>query len=110
MEKWLLTVETNCNNPSQEKEFNDWYDNTHLPDVLGIPAIQRATRYESGNPAEGRGKFVALYEIETDDALQVLAELSEGMIRWTEQGRISELITILSASLYRQITAPVESK
>lgn len=110
MEKWLLAVETNCNNPSQEKEFNEWYDNTHLRDILSIPGIQRAARYESGNPVEGQGKFLALYEIETEDALQVLAELSEGMTRWTEQGRISELVTILSASLYRQITAPVESK
>ncbi len=110
MEKWLLVVETDCNDPSREKEFNDWYDNTHLPDVLGIPAIRRATRYESGNPVEGRGKFIALYEIETDDALQVLAELSEGMGRWTEQGRISGLMNLISGSLYRQITAPVESR
>jgi len=110
MEKWLLTVETNCNDPSQEKEFNDWYDNTHLRDVPSISGIQRAARYESGNPVEGQGKFVALYEIETEDALQVLAELSEGMTRWTEQGRVSELVNILSGSLYRQITAPVESK
>ena len=110
MGKWLLVMETDCNNPSQEKEFNDWYENTHLPDVLSVPGIKRATRYEIGNPVEGRGKFMALYEIETEDALQTLVELSEGMTRWTEQGRVSELVNILSVNLYRQITAPVESK
>ncbi len=110
MARWLLAVETNCNDPMREKEFNDWYENTHLPDVLSVPGIVRASRYESGNPAEERGKFLALYEIETENELQVLADLTDGMTRWTEQGHMSELATILSGCLYRQITAPVESK
>ena len=26
MERWLLTVESNCSDPLREKDFNDWYD------------------------------------------------------------------------------------
>ena len=110
MERWLLAVESNCNDPAREKEFNDWYDNVHLPDVLAIPGIMRATRYENSNAAEGQGKFLAFYEIETTDAPQVLADLNNGMVKWTEQGRISELLTIAAGGLYRQITAPIERK
>jgi hypothetical protein len=108
MERWLMIVETNCNDFSQEKEFNEWYDNVHLQDVLSVDGIVRASRYENSNPTEGRGKYLALYEIESADVSQVMASLSDGMTKWTEQGRISELVTILSGRLYRQITPPVE--
>jgi hypothetical protein len=110
MEKWLLVVESNSNDPAREKEFNEWYDNVHLPDVLAVPGIIRATRYANDNAAEGQGKFLAFYEIETTDAPQVLADLNNGMVKWTEQGRITELLSIAGGGLYRQITAPVERK
>ena len=110
MEKWIVAVETNCSDPAREKEFNEWYDNVHLLDVLSIPGVVRASRYEDGNAAEGLGKFLALYEIETEDVLQIMAGLGEGMTRWAEQGRMSELVSIVSASFHRQITPPVESK
>jgi len=108
MERWLLAVETNCTDPAREKEFNQWYDNVHLPDVLATPGILRATRYENGNPGEGQGKFLALYEVETEDILQVMAALQENMSKWGEQGRLSELMAIVAGCLYRQITPPVE--
>jgi hypothetical protein len=110
MENWIVAVETNCNDPAREKEFNEWYDGVHLQDVLSIPGVVRASRYEDTNAAEGRGRFLALYEVETGDVLQIMAGLGEGMARWTEQGRVSELVTIVSASFYRQITPPVASR
>jgi len=105
-----MVVESNSNDPAREQEFNEWYDNVHLPDVLSIPGIMRATRYENSNATEGQGKFLAMYEIETDNAVQVLADLSDGMNQWTEKGRITELLTIAGGCLYRQITAPVAGK
>lgn len=110
MERWLLIVETNCNDFTQEREFNEWYDNIHLQDIVTVPGIVRASRYENSNPTENQGKFLALYEIETDDVPNVMASLSDGMTTWTEQGRVSELVTILTGRLYRQITPPVEGK
>ena len=74
MERWLLTVESNSSDPAREKEFNEWYDNVHLPDVLRIPGIMRAARYENSNATEGQGKFLAFYEIETADAPQVRSQ------------------------------------
>ena len=29
MDRWLIVVQTNCTDPSKEKEFNEWYDNVH---------------------------------------------------------------------------------
>ncbi len=110
MENWMVAVETNCNDPARDGEFNEWYDNIHLQDVLSIPGIMRASRYEDSNAAEGRGRFLALYEIETEDVLKIMAGLGEGISRWAEQGRMSDLVTIVSASFYRRITPPVVSK
>jgi hypothetical protein len=110
LEKWLLAVETNCADHSRENEFNQWYDSIQVPDILETPGILRATRYEDSNPSEGRGKFLVLYEIETEDIGQTLA-LEWGItLKKAEQGRSSDLKVMVSASLYRQIAAPVESR
>jgi hypothetical protein len=110
MERWLLTVESNCCDPSREKEFNDWYDNIHLPDILETPGFVRAMRYENTNPAEGQGKFIAMYEIETDDLARTLAEFDEIVNARAKQGRMSELVVAVGGGLYRQVGAPVKRK
>ena len=35
-------------NPAEGKddEFNDWYDNVHIPDLLAIPGMLSAQRYK----------------------------------------------------------------
>ncbi len=110
MERWLFTVESNCSDPSREKEFNDWYDRVHLPDLLETPGFVRAARYENTNPGEGQGKFLATYEIETDDIGQTMAKFSEQLNAKAKEGRMSELVMAIGGGLYRQITAPVDSK
>lgn len=107
MERWLVTIETNCTDPSWEKEFSEWYDGTHVPDVLSTPGVVRATRYENPSPGEGRGKYLALYEIETEDIFQTMMALSDNMTRWGEQGRLSPLLEIVSGCFYRRMAPPV---
>lgn len=106
MAKWLLEVRTNCSDPSREKEYNDWYDKIHLPDVMEIPGFIRSTR--SVNPdfsSRESGKFLATYEIETDGISKTLAKVDENMVRWKEQGRYSDLLVLVSMRVYRQISS-----
>ena len=110
MERWLLAVESNCCDPSREKEFNDWYDNVHLPDILETPGFLRAVRYENTNPAEGQGKFIAMYEIETDDLASTLAKFDEIVNARAKQGRMSELVAAVGGGLYRQVGTPIKRK
>jgi hypothetical protein len=105
MERWLLIAETSCIDPSREKEFNHWYNNIHVPDILETPGFIRATRYENSMPAEDRGKFLALYEVETENLPQTMAAFTENVTRKWQEGRMSELLKPISAILYRQITA-----
>ena len=39
MAKYILEVRTNCSDPEKEAEYNDWYNNIHLPDVLETPEV-----------------------------------------------------------------------
>ena len=110
MEKWVYLVHTNCLDPSREKEFNEWYDETHLPDILETPGFTRATRYENREPAEGQGKFLALYEVETEDIDQTMAAHQANMAKKREQGRMTELVSVVSRALYEQISDTVERK
>ena len=81
-----------------------------MPDILETPGILRATRYENSEPAEGRGQFLALYEIETDDIGGTVATFGEIVTKKWEQGRMSELVVPVSAAFYRQMVPTVESK
>ena len=110
MERWLLTVEANCCDPSREYEFNDWYNNVHLPDILETPGFVRAMRYENTNPAEGQGKFIAMYEIETDDLANTLAKFDEIVNARAKQGRMSDLVAAVGGGLYRQVCPPKRRK
>ena len=110
MEKWVYIVYTNCLDPAREKEFNDWYDKVHLPDVLETRGFRRATRYEKREPAEGEGKFLALYEVETEDMEQTMARHQENVAKKREQGRMTDLVRVVSRALYKQISETVENK
>lgn len=110
MEKWLCSVYSNCTDSSRENEFNQWYDTVHLPDILETPGVVRASRYEIRRPAEGHGKFLALYEIETEDIRHTMAAMQQMTEEKTRQGRMSELVKVVAVVFSRQITAPMESQ
>jgi len=105
MAKWFFVVETNCNDSAREAEFNDWYNQIHLPDILETQGFIRATRYENTEPSEGKAKFLATYEIETDDIEQTMKVFSENMAKRREEGRFSELLTVVSRGVYKQISS-----
>jgi hypothetical protein len=64
----------------KEAEFNEWYNTHHIPDVLNVPGFVSAQRFriadaQMGGEASKAHKYLALYEIETDDLAGVLKEL-----------------------------------
>lgn len=92
MAKYLLFAFSDCKDPKKEKEFNDWYDNMHMPDMLKTPGLIKATRWMSADKKENEvRKYLALYELETDDIAAFNEKMREqGM--WTfKAGRFSDL-------------------
>lgn len=53
----------------KEAEFNDWYQNVHLKQVVEIPGFVSAQRFKIASNMRGDDAwpYAAIYEIETDD-------------------------------------------
>ena len=47
--------------PVVETEWNRWYDEIHVPEILKVPGFLTARRYRA---IEGAPKYMALYEME----------------------------------------------
>jgi len=63
-----------------DEEFNRWYDEQHLADVLDIPGFVSARRYRIVDSRyQGEAlllwRYLAIYEIECDDLSQALDEI-----------------------------------
>ena len=84
MGKYMLVVGMKVDDPANEAEFNDWYNTIHFPDVLETPNFERATRWENTEPRLADAKYLALYEIETDDIQAGQLELK------TREGRLGK--------------------
>jgi hypothetical protein len=90
MRKFTWVVLTNCD-PNHEKEFNEWYDEVHIGDLLRIPGVVSATRsvlaaaqmsmVDGGlvlcgtEAIAAKYKYLACYHIEAEDVSSVLQEV-----------------------------------
>lgn len=79
MPKYVLLVLTNAAD-GRDADFNDWYDQRHLPDVLDVPGMISAQRLELAplqrKPPPYPYRYAAIYNIETDDLAAVMAEMT----------------------------------
>lgn len=86
MGKFLMVV-TSGAKEGREKDYNDWYDNTHIHDICSIPGVKSGKRYDAiaTTPNPQPAPYLAIYEIEADDPGSVLGE----MMRRSEAGEMS---------------------
>lgn len=94
----------------REDEFNDWYDNRHIHDVLTIPGFKQAQRgvWDSEILANGQApthRHIAIYEFESDNLAETLGHFFTRA--GTEQMPISDaMATDAMPAIYR-VTGPV---
>jgi len=101
MARYTYVVHTNPSE-GQEEEYNRWYDEVHIPEVLQVPGFVSASRLAIAQPdAEAPYRYLALYEMETDDPDAVLAELNR-RVGAGEIGMTDALGQPLSAVLFRE--------
>ena len=68
-------------NPAEgrEQEYNDWYSNQHLRDLLAIPGVISARRFKLSDTQIGEVaqtyRYLAIYDIEADDVQSFIKEL-----------------------------------
>jgi hypothetical protein len=90
MPKAILVVQTNPVSPAAEDQFNAWYTERHIHDVVGVPGFASATRYVLSETRvrddvePPRQRYLAIYEVEADD----LADASTALQKGVEDGSI----------------------
>jgi len=117
-EIWVLEVKSNCKAMAEgykfedHEAFNDWYDNVHIPDVMkAMPEFKSARRYVNPDYSTiDTGKYLAFYEIETDDIGKTMANLLKTVRDIVEAGRMSPLLETVSMSVYKQTSSFVRDK
>lgn len=62
-------VATECR-PEDEKKFNDWYNNVHIPMLLKCKGLLAVTRYKLKNGSDGLPKYLAVYEFKDEKAFE----------------------------------------
>ena len=78
--KYKMIVFTNAVE-GKDKEFNDWYQNTHLAQIVRIKSFVQAQRFRlhtsivPGSPDSSR--YMAIYDIETDDINAALGAMND---------------------------------
>lgn len=103
MAKWIRTVETNCRNELRDAEFNQWYDNIHIPDMLKLPAVVAVTRYKRSDLKVGEAEYLSIYELETDDIEKTMTAWDAQVQLLKEKGRMSNLVDLVSKAVFKQI-------
>ncbi|MEU0538485.1 hypothetical protein ABZ319_01355 [Nocardia sp. NPDC005978] len=70
--------------PDRVDEFDRWYSEVHVPDMLAVPAVKSCSRFRLTDP-DGPVRFLAVYAVDGDDPAALLAELgacaADGRIR-----------------------------
>ena len=103
MENWVNVHELHCYG-TMEQEFNEWYDRVHLPDVVDTPGYVAATRYQIKAFKKGRGSYLTLYEVETDDIDETIRVRMEKLQTEIAAGRSSDLpINVWPFVFFRRI-------
>jgi hypothetical protein len=74
MPRYYMLAFTNAVS-GRESEFDRWYDELHLADVLSIPGVMRAQRFQTVAGLEGPcpWKFLTLYELETQNPAALMS-------------------------------------
>jgi hypothetical protein len=73
--KGIMVVQSGPADPAREDEYNDWYDNTHVPEICAVPGFVSARRYKVHGAPAGDPAYLAIYEIDADDLTAPAAEL-----------------------------------
>lgn len=94
MAKGIMLVESVPSAPDREDEYNTWYDEIHIPELLALDGIVAARRLR---PVDGQGPYVAIYELEGDDLQAIL----DNMIANAGQLHMSDALQLDPAPIPR---------
>ena len=94
-------------------EFNEWYDNTHLQEVLSIPGFKSVQRFKAASGQRPRDRppfeYLAIYEVEGE-----ASDLVGAMTEWVASGQSTGLSPAIAPGfvgcIYEPVTDVVERR
>ncbi len=103
----LFVVQTNPV-PGGEDDYNEWYTNVHIPDILTVPGFVAAQRFRFGRvqrrpDASYPYSYIALYEI-AGDPKEAFAALDEAVPNFSSSPMLA---AERAASVFAPITARI---
>jgi hypothetical protein len=81
-----LLVASMTPDPDAEAEFNEWYDNEHLPQLLTVPGVIGGRRFRATDTASER-RYLSLYHLRDIGVSRSGAWAAAANTRWTERMR-----------------------
>ena len=92
-----------CEVPAEiEEDFNKWYNEEHLAELVAIPGVLNAARYEA---VSGGPQYLAAYEL-SEPEVRDTPEYQEHLIRpteWSQRIDLQNSATRLIQNNYRQL-------
>lgn len=89
--------------PGMEDEYNRWYDERHIPDVLAVPGFVSATRMQliPGHGSDSH-RYLAIYQLDCNDPKAALDDLNSRA--GTERMMMSDAIDLgtVSVNLFQE--------
>ena len=81
MPKAVVVVISQPSSSEREDEYNQWYDERHVPEGCAIPGVTGARRFQLADNGlmandPSTPQYLAIYEMDADDPTAVLAELA----------------------------------
>jgi hypothetical protein len=76
----LITVTSNPRSPDVEHEYNEWYDNVHLPELASVAGTVSAQRFrrtavQMTRQPENAHRYITIVERDVDDVASAVAEM-----------------------------------
>lgn len=98
--EWLMMVKSQNVDPAREAEFEHWYNEIDIPDVLAVPGYERARR--GHGVGDGQMPYVALYTIASSDMDKTIIAMLMASWRMDQLGRGTDLIKVTERIYYKR--------
>lgn len=111
MAKGIYVVYTDVDDDRVD-EFNAWYDEIHIPDLLRVGCITGAERFMLRGAGQelrlktgdlGVPKFLTIYHVDILDEIEIKAQLAQARPSWIRQGRLFDRFKVGISTLYEEI-------
>ena len=85
-----------------EDDFNRWYNEEHIPELLAIPGFLSAARYEA---VQGGPRYLAAYELASPEVRESAQykEYASHPSEWSQRINLSQRATAFVVNNYRQL-------